>query len=123
MAAPGRPMRKGRNGCAIAFRLGTREEELGFSPKVSLFFSSGSSLRAARVPHHHGENLIVLWEFIPNLCNKIGGQNLSGALKQLLFFMASPMGRRVQKGRSKLQGNSMEVYEERSKRVCYSLWH
>lgn len=59
MAAPGRPMRKGRNGCAIAFRLGTREEELGFSPKVSLFFSSGSSLRAARVPHHHGENLIV----------------------------------------------------------------
>ena len=42
-AALGRPKRKCRNSCGIAFGLGARGEELGFSLKVTLFLSLGTS--------------------------------------------------------------------------------
>ena len=37
-------MRKSQNGRAIAFGLGAQGEELDFSPKVTLFLSSKTSL-------------------------------------------------------------------------------
>lgn len=38
-------MKKTQNWCAITFGLRVRDEKLGFSPKVTRFFSSGTFLR------------------------------------------------------------------------------
>lgn len=44
-----RPIRKGRNRCAIAFGLGARGEELGFCTKGTWFLSLRTSFGSTRV--------------------------------------------------------------------------
>lgn len=74
-AAQGGPMAKGQNKCDIAFGLGAWGEELGFSPKATMFLPLGHLLGRQEcpqaMPHRCGEALIIIWEFIPKICRKI----------------------------------------------------
>lgn len=58
-------MKKIQNRCAVTFGLRVREEKLGFSPKVTRFFSSRTFLRPLGVLQ--GDASLLFREFILKL--------------------------------------------------------
>lgn len=107
--------------CAIAFGLGACGEELGFSPKVTLFFSPRTSIGPTGVlPTNSPLPQGGLDSFFLGIYSQIKKKNLGfleiieklplkpqRASETTLFFygLALPVGRHVQKAVSKFRGS------------------
>ena len=131
-------MRKAQNECATTFDLGAWREELGFSLKVTLFFSPGQSFGLVEVlpcsaPPMRGGFDSCFGNIFQNYAEKSNfswnfreqfHQNHSGASKELLFYFGGLgliVGRRLQKGGSMFQGSPRGPWGN-AKTMCYSLW-